>query len=293
MTVDAIGTNSPTVFDAELPTIAYEHAAQSRRGPPAHSAGPSAGADRAGAARTRSVELRAGTDSFARSPVLHAEGICACGARHHQRPGLGQGHRRPVEPRRRRSQSAAPTRLQGVHPTVDRATEDHDRRGHHRAGRPGHHRRALRRGRRHRPPVSDSDHQRVARRTTPRLATVLRLGRRHLQGLRNWNVANDAPVIMAAFDELDAYVEDMIARRRHHLTDDLISELIRAEDDGDRLTADELVMLAEVLLMAGTDTTRNQLARRRAGSVRSPRAVGPAGCASRARAAGSRGAHAL
>jgi cytochrome P450 len=78
--------------------------------------------------------------------------------------------------------------------------------------------------------------------------------------LLTWNVANDAPVIMAAFDELDAYIEDMVARRRHHLTDDLISELIRADDDGDRLTADELLMLAEVLLMAGTDTTRNQLA---------------------------------
>jgi cytochrome P450 len=75
-----------------------------------------------------------------------------------------------------------------------------------------------------------------------------------------WNVANDAPVIMAAFDELDAYIEDMVAQRRHNLTDDLISELIRAEDDGDRLTADELLMLAEALLMAGTDTTRNQLA---------------------------------
>jgi cytochrome P450 len=75
-----------------------------------------------------------------------------------------------------------------------------------------------------------------------------------------WNVANDAPVIMVAFDELDAYIEDMIAQRRHNLTNDLISELIRAEDDGDRLTADELVMLAEGLLMAGTDTTRNQLA---------------------------------
>jgi cytochrome P450 len=76
----------------------------------------------------------------------------------------------------------------------------------------------------------------------------------------NWNVANDAPVIMAAFDALDAYVDDMVDRRRHHLTDDLISELIRAEDDGDRLTADELRTLAEALLMAGTDTTRNQLA---------------------------------
>ena len=56
----------------------------------------------------------------------------------------------------------------------------------------------------------------------------------------NWNVANDTPVIMAAFDELDAYIDDMVAQRRNNLTDDLISELIRAEDEGDRLTADEL-----------------------------------------------------
>ena len=32
-----------------------------------------------------------------------------------------------------------------------------------------------------------------------------------------WNVANDAPVIMAAFDELDAYIKDMVAQRRHNL----------------------------------------------------------------------------
>jgi cytochrome P450 len=36
--------------------------------------------------------------------------------------------------------------------------------------------------------------------------------------------------------------------------------LIQAEEDGDRLTHDELGMLARVLLAAGTDTTRNQLA---------------------------------
>lgn len=52
----------------------------------------------------------------------------------------------------------------------------------------------------------------------------------------------------------------MVAHRRHTLTDDLISELIRAEDDGDRLSTEELRMLAAGLLMAGTDTTRNQLA---------------------------------
>jgi len=73
-------------------------------------------------------------------------------------------------------------------------------------------------------------------------------------------VANDGPAIMEAWDQLDAYLEDMIARRRHTLSDDLISDLIRAEDDGDRLTHDELLMLAATLLAAGTDTTRNQLA---------------------------------
>ena len=74
------------------------------------------------------------------------------------------------------------------------------------------------------------------------------------------DLAEQEPVVMRAWSELDTYVDDMIARRRHDLTDDLLSELIRAEDDGDRLTADELRMLAASLLMAGTDTTRNQLA---------------------------------
>jgi cytochrome P450 len=78
--------------------------------------------------------------------------------------------------------------------------------------------------------------------------------------LFEWNLANDGPAIVAAWDQLDAYLEDMIARRRHTLTDDLISDLIRAEDDGDHLTHDELLMLAATLLAAGTDTTRNQLA---------------------------------
>jgi cytochrome P450 len=66
--------------------------------------------------------------------------------------------------------------------------------------------------------------------------------------------------VMRAWGELDDYVDDMVARRRHSLTEDLLSDLIRAEDDGDRLTAGELRMLAAGFLLAGTDTTRNQLA---------------------------------
>lgn len=70
----------------------------------------------------------------------------------------------------------------------------------------------------------------------------------------------DESAIMRAWGELDAYVDDMVAERRDNLTDDLLSELIRAESDGDRLNLDELRMLVSGFLMAGTDTTRNQLA---------------------------------
>ena len=76
----------------------------------------------------------------------------------------------------------------------------------------------------------------------------------------DWNVANDEPAITSAWAELDAYLEEMLEQRRDDLTDDLISDLIRAEEDGDRLSRRELVMLASTLLIAGTDTTRNQLA---------------------------------
>ena len=78
--------------------------------------------------------------------------------------------------------------------------------------------------------------------------------------LFNWNLANDAPDILRAWSCLDAHLEDMVTQRRNSLTDDLISDLIRAEDDGDKLRHDELLMLAVAILTAGTDTTRNQLA---------------------------------
>lgn len=73
-------------------------------------------------------------------------------------------------------------------------------------------------------------------------------------------VTFDEAEIMRAWGELDAYVDGMVAERRNTLTEDLLSELIRAESEGDRLNLDELRMLVAGFLMAGTDTTRNQLA---------------------------------
>ncbi|MGQ9351881.1 cytochrome P450 [Mycolicibacterium gilvum] len=74
------------------------------------------------------------------------------------------------------------------------------------------------------------------------------------------DVAASQDHVMRAWNALDDYVDAMVEDRRTRLTDDLISELIRAEDDGDPLSSAELQMLAVSLLMAGTDTTRNQLA---------------------------------
>src|SRR3954468_9531596 len=74
------------------------------------------------------------------------------------------------------------------------------------------------------------------------------------------HVVTTLPVIQAAPAELDEYVRQMIAERRKQPANDLLSDLIAAEEAGDRLATDELVMLAEAVLMAGTDTTRNQLA---------------------------------
>jgi cytochrome P450 len=76
----------------------------------------------------------------------------------------------------------------------------------------------------------------------------------------NFNVAHDAPDILRASEELEAYVDGLVAVRRRALSDDLISTLLAAEADGDRLTHEEFTMLVGAILTAGTDTTRNQLA---------------------------------
>jgi cytochrome P450 len=75
----------------------------------------------------------------------------------------------------------------------------------------------------------------------------------------NNDIATDLPRIKDAMAQLDAYVRAMVEERRSTPADDLLSDLIAAEEAGDRLSTDELVMMAQAVLMAGTDTTRNQL----------------------------------
>ena len=73
------------------------------------------------------------------------------------------------------------------------------------------------------------------------------------------SVVQDLPIIMKAQDEINAYSRTLINERRTVPRDDLLTDLIRAESDGDKLSADELEMMVEAVIIGGTDTTRNQL----------------------------------
>ncbi|HEY1357436.1 MAG TPA: cytochrome P450 [Thermoleophilaceae bacterium] len=64
----------------------------------------------------------------------------------------------------------------------------------------------------------------------------------------------------AAAVEFDEYVERLVTARREDLGDDLVSRLIAAEEEGDRLSHDECVGLVRDALNGGIDTTQSQLA---------------------------------
>src|SRR5437899_1252624 len=63
--------------------------------------------------------------------------------------------------------------------------------------------------------------------------------------------------ILDASDHMTEHVLDAIEWKRAHPADDLLTALIAAENDGDRLTPDELVDQVVLLFVAGHETTVN------------------------------------
>ncbi|MBV8951594.1 MAG: cytochrome P450 [Actinobacteria bacterium] len=63
--------------------------------------------------------------------------------------------------------------------------------------------------------------------------------------------------IKRARGEVHAYFRTLIAQRRAHPQDDLVSELARGKVDGEPLTDEQLVSYCELLVEAGNETTRN------------------------------------
>ena len=62
---------------------------------------------------------------------------------------------------------------------------------------------------------------------------------------------------LEASDSMEAHIREAIAWKRRNPADDLLSALIAAEDDGDRLNTVELVDQVRLLYLAGHETTVN------------------------------------
>ncbi len=66
-----------------------------------------------------------------------------------------------------------------------------------------------------------------------------------------------AKVRMAAAREMDAYFSELIEQRRVDPREDLLSGLVQAELEGDRLSRPEMLAMLNLLLIAGNETTTN------------------------------------
>ncbi|WP_188941666.1 cytochrome P450 [Nakamurella endophytica] len=80
--------------------------------------------------------------------------------------------------------------------------------------------------------------------------------------VKMYELATPEPLQQAAEragGEFIDYVTDLIAQRRAHPQDDLVTELVQVSDEGQRLSQDEIVCTVIVLLNAGHEATVNTL----------------------------------
>ncbi len=59
------------------------------------------------------------------------------------------------------------------------------------------------------------------------------------------------------FEDVKAYLKSLIAERRKHPGEDLLTKMVQAEEKGDMLSEDEIVIATNFLLFAGHETTAN------------------------------------
>ena len=82
---------------------------------------------------------------------------------------------------------------------------------------------------------------------------------------RSWANAIVSTTATTSVQEQDAYlhllgyIADLIAERRAHPADDMLTGLVQARDNDDRLSESELLILAMALLVAGHETTAHQI----------------------------------
>jgi cytochrome P450 len=80
-----------------------------------------------------------------------------------------------------------------------------------------------------------------------------------------------AEPLKIAADEVTAYLRELAAAKRITPAEDLLSDLVHVSDDGDRLSEDELVAMAFLLLIAGHETTVHLLGNAVLSLLRNPK----------------------
>jgi cytochrome P450 len=73
------------------------------------------------------------------------------------------------------------------------------------------------------------------------------------------------------------FVKELVARKRQKPGDDILSQLIHAEEDGDRLTEDELTAMVFLLIVAGFETTLHLITNGARTLIEQPDSVGRLG----------------
>ena len=68
------------------------------------------------------------------------------------------------------------------------------------------------------------------------------------------------PRLAGVFADVTTYLKSLIAERRKHPTEDLLTKMVQAEENGDMLSEDEIVVATNFLLFAGHETTANLIA---------------------------------
>ena len=109
-------------------------------------------------------------------------------------------------------------------------------------------------------------------RDEPRFSSAAALVAQALDPIMSITGAPDpqADVRLQAGAWLREYLGELVERRRAEPEEDLISALIAAEEDGDQLTADEIVATCNLLLIAGHETTVNLIANAAQEMLRTP-----------------------
>jgi cytochrome P450 len=101
------------------------------------------------------------------------------------------------------------------------------------------------------------------------IADLLGLDPTHYQDFNRWiarlaaitptTPSSEHAVIRATIAEMSRYLYDVIEGRRRAPTDDMVSDLVRAEIDGHRLSDRDILAFLCVLMAAGIETTGNLL----------------------------------